>query len=1017
MQKRLIDRIIKPLVFCALTLFFSTFLGENKVYANHLVGGELTYECLGGNDYRINLIIYRDCYSSGAPFDAVAAIYLRDPGTGDYLPNPLDPSLFRIPVELAPEDTIRLPINDEGLCTDFIPDVCVSRGEYSLDISLAPRAGGYEVVYQRCCRNTTILNINNPGETGSTYTVLIPHEDNTCNNSSPTFNNFPPLVICDGFPILFDHAATDVDGDSLVYSLCVPSDGAATTCPGNPLFDEFTGAYIAPNLCDSPTGDIEDVIPSPIGMVNWWPGFDVNNQLGNPDDPLTIDPVTGLLTGIPNGIGQYVVGICVSEYRNGVLIATKIRDFQFNVTDCEKTIALPDADAEEIQPGIFQITNCDDFTVGFDNVSVNATSYDWDFGIDGITTDISTEQFPFYTFPDTGTYEIRLVASNGTSCIDTGVLFLKLYPTFEAEFDFDNELCTHDGFQFQDATQTTYGVVDSWYWDFGDGLAIGPADGNIFGLPGTSGTFEQPVHYFAEPGTYNVTLVSTNDLGCEDTVEHSITVYPQPEANIDYDFLCLDIPTNFTASADLPNVVSYDWLFDGVISASGQTSQQLYNTPGDYFTSLIVETDQNCKDTVLFNFTIFPELNADAGLPDEMCFGDSIVLDASNSVGGAGLNINNYQWEPAEFVLDDPSLISPTVSPTGDQFFTLTVSDPNGCADNAQVFVTVFPLPAVDAGQDIPDICFGDSTIQLSGTVPASVIDFDWSPANVLSDETILSPFIYASDTTDFVLWGLDNNGCENRDTVNVIVIPPVNPMLEASDVTICEGDSIQLNASGGVQYIWEPPIGLSDPFIGNPVAFPTQDVSYVINIANPPCFEDSIGLSITVNPLPFVEAGPDATINIGETIQLNGMGDLIFEWMPGASLSDSTIADPIAMPLQTTVYTFTTETDQGCKAEDDLTITVTNIFEVILPNAFTPNGDGLNDFIGLRARGIEDLEQFAIFNRWGQKVFETNDINDQWDGTFKGKPQELGVYVFYVQARKFLGGEFFLKGNITLIR
>ena len=87
------------------------------------------------------------------------------------------------------------------------------------------------------------------------------------------------------------------------------------------------------------------------------------------------------------------------------------------------------------------------------------------------------------------------------------------------------------------------------------------------------------------------------------------------------------------------------------------------------------------------------------------------------------------------------------------------------------------------------------------------------------------------------------------------------------------------------------------------------------------------------------------------------------------------------------------------------------------MPNAFSPNGDGLNDFIGLRSRGIEELERFLIFNRWGQLIFESNDINATWDGTFKGKPQEVGVYLFYVQARKFLGGEFFVKGNITLIR
>lgn len=1016
MREKPISNIAK-LIVCGLLIVFSTMFAEKDLQAFHLVGGELTYECLGGNQYRVNLIIYRDCNAQGAaPFDQRAAIFLRDPNTQDYIESPNNSGLFTILADLNASDTIRVPINDDGLCTDYIPDICVSRAIYSYILNLEPRSGGYEVIHQRCCRNSSIVNISLPDETGSTYSLFIPHEDNSCDNSSPFFNNFPPIVICDGYPIYFDHSATDPDGDSLVYSLCTPSDGAFPDCPGNPVYaQQGEGPYVGHNFCTTLTGDWDGIIPSPIGSVNWLGGYSTDDPLGNPNDPLTIDPVTGLLTGTPDGEGQYVVGICVEEYRNGVLIESKIRDFQFNVTACDLIRAVPDADAEEISPGVFQITNCDDFTLVFDNQSVNATEFAWDFGVAGTNTDVSDLEFPTFTYPDTGTYNIQLVATNGSACIDTANLILKLYPTFETDFLFDTQICSHDPFQFTDVTQTTFGVVDSWYWDFGGGVRIGPGSGAV-NTVGTSGSYNMPNHYYSEAGTYNVSLVTTNNLGCMDSMSHFIEVYPQPESNINYDFLCVDLPVNFSADVDLNNVVSYNWLFDGTTAATGPQAQQNY-TEGDYLASLIVETDQGCKDTSLFNFTIYPEIFADAGNPQDMCFGDTILLDASNSTGGGGLNINSYQWEPSEYVIDDPTNVMPFVSPIADQFFTLSVSDPNGCTDISQVFITVYPLPDLNAGLDIPDICLGDSTRQLNGTVSPLVLDFDWSPANVLSDANILNPFIYASDTTDFVLWGIDANGCVKRDTINAIVIPPVDPMLAANDVEICQGDSIQLNASGGVEFIWEPPTGLSNPFIGNPMSSPDDDINYTIYIANPPCFEDSINLDMVVHPAPFVEAGEDATINIGETVQLSGIGDLIFEWLPSESVSDPTIEDPIAMPLQTTVYTFTTETDQGCRSSDSLTITVTNFFELILPTAFTPNGDDLNDVLSLQTRGIEFLDQFIIFNRWGQKVFETNDINEGWDGTFKGQPQELGVYVFYVQARKFLGGEFFIKGNVTLIR
>lgn len=993
-----------------------SFGGATKLVGNHLVGGELTYECLGGNQYQVNLIIYRDCYTNGAPFDAVTAIYLRDPNTGTYLPNPLDPTVFRIPIALNPLDTLQVPINDEELCTDDIPDVCVSRAEYNVNLNLAPRAGGYEVVHQRCCRNTTIVNIISPGETGSTYSLLIPHEDNTCDNDSPVFTNFPPIVICDGYPILFDHSATDADGDSLVYSLCLPSDGALPDCPGNPLFEENTNIYAGPNFCAGNT--FEEVllaIPFPVGSVNWLPGFSTNDQLGNPADPLSIDPVTGILTGTPNGVGQYVVGICVSEYRNGVLLGTRVRDFQFNVTTCDIIRAIPGLEAIELSPGVFQLTNCDEFLINFPNTSVNALGYFWDFGVEGTDTDISILEFPTFLYPDTGRYEIQLIASNGPACLDTATLILDLYPGFDTEFLFETGQCTNNSFEFTDVTQSTYGNVDSWTWDFGDGTVFGPGNGTISG-PMTSGSFTNPLHFYEEPGLYNVILTSTNDLGCSDVAQYTIEVLQHPETSIEFDFLCLDLPTIFTGSTDIP-VVSYNWLFDNILPDTGPTSLQLYNTPGNYSTSLITETSEGCMDTALLEFEIYPTIFADAGLPQEMCFGDVIVLDASNTTGGAGVNLNSYEWTPAEFLIDNIDSAMPGVSPIVDQTFNVTVSDPNGCSDDAQVFITVHPLPDVNAGLDIPDVCLGADTNQLVGNVDTTVIDFEWTPANVLSDATILDPFILATDTTDFVLSAIDNNNCENTDTVEVTVIPPVNPMVGIADSTICEGDTIQLSASGGAEFSWDPDFALSDADIANPFANPDEDIVYTVTVANPPCFYGSLDVDINVNPAPFVDAGPDATINIGETTQLSGMGEVTYLWTPEDGLSETDIADPTAMPLGTTTYVLTTESDLGCKASDETLITVTKFFDVILPNAFSPNGDGFNDFIGVRARGIEELEQFLIYNRWGQLVFETNDINARWDGTFKGKPQDIGVYVFYVQAQKFLGGEYFIKGNITLLR
>lgn len=1007
-----VKHLLKEALVVFILILFAILVNCEKVTANHLVGGELTYECLGGNNFQINLIIYRDCYSDGAPFDNPAAIYLRD-SSGDYIDLDL-PGVFRIPIYITGADTTRLPVNDEDLCTDNIPDVCVSRAIYSTTLNLPPIAGGYDIVYQRCCRNTSIVNIAQPGETGSTYVLNIPHESGGCDNSSPVFTNFPPIVICDEFPILFDHSATDPDGDSLVYELCQPLDGANPNFPGNPVSDMFDN-YLAPNFggCNFATDPV-NWIPCSEGTVDWLNGFSTEDPLGNPNDPLSIDPVTGLLTGTPNGPGQHVVGICVSEYRNGILISRKIRDFQFNVTNCDIIRAIPEATAVEIAPNVFETINCDETLVGFENVSIGAESFDWDFGIEGIDTDVSFEEFPTYLFPDTGTYEITLIASNGTACMDTAILILKLYPTFNTEFDFDTNLCEDQAFSFSDQTTTTFGLTNSWLWDFGDGTIIGPDSGPV-NEQGASGTFEAPTYFFDEPGVFDVTLFSTNSFECRDSVVHEITVYEVPEIDIEYDFLCLDLPITFSGSSNLTNITNWDWTFDNGVF-SGQNQDQFYNTPGNYFANLNVQTDEGCVNGAVLDFTIYDETFADAGADTIMCFGTSVQLSAAGSIGGGGVNANSYEWQPPVFVVDDPELVDPLVSPIVDQTFLVIVSDPNGCKDSANVFVDVLPLPDIDAGQD-QIVCFEDSTVSLNGFVSADVIDFEWNPEEHISSTDVLNPLVFPPDTMQYVLSGIDNNLCENSDTVNVNVIPPLNIQLLSGNQIICEGDEVQLEVDGGMVYNWIPSNGLSDPSANNPIASPTEDTDYTIIVSNPPCFVDSVNIFIQVNPLPFVDAGEDVTLDIGESTFLNGMGEIGYFWTPSQGLSDTTIADPEAMPLITTEYILSTFSEENCEASDSVRIIVENVFEVIIPTAFTPNGDGLHDNIGIKTRGLETLYTFAIFNRWGQKVFETNDQNQRWDGTFNQNPQELGVYVYYIRAEKFLGGEFIAQGNITLIR
>lgn len=1000
---------MKQILFIILMLALLPGSGSS-VKAAHLIGGELSYRCLGGNDFEISLVMYRDCncppdVNCADFFDPFAYLYFSDEaGSLVNIPSLFNSPILEIQFNAFSNETDVLPEDD--VCIASLPDLCIKRGVYRKAVTLPARPGGYKVKFQRCCRNQTIQNIVDPGGTGATWEIAIPHTvNNSCNNSSPTFNNLPPVVICQDFDISFDHSATDADGDSLVYELCTPFDGAEPNCP-----------YIDPV---EPGPDCQfDGAPYPHFNIQWATGYSEGDPLGGGiGNTLTIDPVTGFLSGSPTTLGQFVVGVCVSEYRNGVLLSTNKRDFQFNVTDCLKPTAIPSLTAEINADGIWEDTYCTKLDYFFDNGSSGASTYYWDFGDPTTTTDFSTEQYPSYEYPDTGQYLLTLYINPGEDCADTAQMLLNLYPVFLADFNFIEEGCAYEAFQFIDQSQGDIAPPNLWYWDFGDGTTIGPGSGPITGVDHTEGTFADPIHYFQTTGDLEVDLVSFSDLGCDDFKTYVITVHPVPVAEISHDFLCLDLPTEFTGSTQLDNIVSWEWNLEPSGMQSGQTVSQNYTIPGDYSASLFVESAEGCRDTAVFDFTIYPTLFADAGPDLETCLDVPIQLDASASSGGAGLDGNSYSWEPAEYVVGE-QLYDSFVIPPSDQTFTLTVSDPNGCNEQDEVFVKVWPLPDVDAGLDV-DVCDGITDTQLNGSVENTVIQTWWSPPMGLSDTSILNPTVVPLDTTSYVLTGLDIRGCENTDTVVVQLIPDVDPLV--LDVQpICEGDSIQLFASGGAVFSWSPVENISDPNVANPVVWPIEDVTYSVNIANPPCFDADVDVDMTVHPLPYVYAGEDATINVGEIIQLMGEGDQGTQWSPDYNFLDSlNTPDPNVQPFYTTDYVLMTLSDQGCKNYDTVRIEVTDDFLFVIPNAFSPNGDGNNDRMGvLLSLGIMELIEFKIFNRWGELVWEAASIDDRWDGTIKGNPAPIGVYVYSLVGKKWRDEDLLERGgSITLIR
>ncbi len=429
----------KPLLILAAVLG-CLLAGNLQAFAAHLVGGELSYVCLGGDNHRIELVVYRDCNCvSCADFDDPAHITIFD-GEGNFVDV----------VDMFSPDIVEIPIDTEELCLENAPDVCIQRANYELEISLPASSTGYQLVYQRCCRNNTIANLLDPGAQGSTYVIGVPPAapGSDCNNSSPQFDNFPPIVICANSPLIFDHSATDADGDSLVYSICEPLLGASTADP-------------YPAQASFP----------PYQAVEWLAPYGPDNQLAS-DPPMSVDPVTGLLTAFPNTLGQFVVGICVSEYRDGVLLSTNSRDFQFNVADCAIVEALANIDIGEND------TICLGESVQLIGQAFSADSWYWEPPFSLNNSDILN---PVATPTTTTTYTLTVV-NLAAGCGATAQITIHVVNPITANAGEDQSFCPGQTVQLNGSGGDIYS------WSPTDGLS-NPNIANPIATPNATTTY------------------------------------------------------------------------------------------------------------------------------------------------------------------------------------------------------------------------------------------------------------------------------------------------------------------------------------------------------------------------------------------------------------------------------------------------------------------------------------------------------------------------------------------------
>jgi len=335
--------------------------------------------------------------------------------------------------------------------------------------------------------------------------------------------------------------------------------------------------------------------------------------------------------------------------------------------------------------------------------------------------------------------------------------------------------------------------------------------------------------------------------------------------------------------------------------------------------------------------------------------------------------------------------------------------------------VVIHPLPPVDAGAN-KILCQG-SSVQLNATGAAQ---YNWSPATGLSCTNCASPVADPRDTIQYIVQGTSSFGCVAADSISIFLIKPF-PMQASPDDTLCLGEVVQLKASGANHYLWTPSTGLNHDDIASPMANPASDITYrVVGYDGYSCFSDTSYIKITVGPWPTVNMGTDLTLATGDVVTLNTTvqnGPIIkWVWEPATDLSCSNCAAPRLTVHDNISYIVTVTNRFNCVARDAINIfTFCKTAQVFIPNAFTPDGDGLNDVLMVRGKGIH-VNYFRVFSRWGELVFEKKDFepNDPkygWDGKIRGIPASPDVFVYTAEVICDNSVMHVYKGNTSLLK
>jgi gliding motility-associated-like protein len=664
----------------------------------------------------------------------------------------------------------------------------------------------------------------------------------------------------------------------------------------------------------------------------------------------------------------------------------------------------------------FTFTNTSTISSG----SIN--SWLWTFGN---SVPNSTLAAPTATYNTSQNYIVNLVATSNLGCVNNNSIVVWVNPKPNVNFSSTN-VCYGNANIFNNTSNIPTGSIASWSWDF-----------HNVGI--TDNTTQSPSYTYSTAGTYSVNLTAVSNANCISSSTKTITVNPNPVVNLVGNNVCNGAATTFSNQTTIGNgntIITYNWNFGNSVSSNQPNPSMTYSTPGTYVVSLVATSNNNCLATNSISVSVYPNPQVNFST-STACLNQATQFNNSTIISSG--TIIKWRWDFDGNGTWDDSTASPTyVYPNYGNFNgKLYALSNNNCSGQKVNVVVVHANPVANFKAN--STCLGDVTNfkDLSSSADGNIISYQWdfNGDNVI-DNTMKDPnYIYPANGIFLCKLEVQTQyGCTNVMPKSVYVnAKPVPQFVSANNIgcpSLCTKFTNQSTIPTGsiVTTQWTFGDNSYPVYEKNPThCYNTGNYNVTLKVVSDSgCISAKVMQNlVTVYPKPM--AGFNYT---PDEIDMDEPLIEVTDASTGASMVNYFINDGTNYNKPNFVHSFNKEittkvliyqlvtNSYGCTDSTYKVIDVKPSYAVYVPNAFTPNSDGLNDGWGAKGVGIEKFQMW-VFDRWGHVIFETNDINKTWDGTVKGgsEPIKQDVYVWKAEVQDVFHKNHELIGSVTLLK